>query len=161
MAGSYDYYFAYGSNMNVARMQERQMDFDHAEGGVLSDFRLAFNKRSTKQIGVASANVVHCAGSCVEGVVYRLLDSDCIARMDPYEGYPLRYDRRQLPIQLSGGDQQSAWVYIANPDYIDETLKPARWYLNHLLAGREHLSESYYQQLLQVPCNETPPDRTG
>ena len=129
------------------------MDFDQAEGGVLHDFRLAFNKRSTKHVGTASANVVPSAGSCVEGVIYRLAHGDCIKKMDPYEGYPLRYDRRKLPIQLQA-DQQYAWVYIANAEYIDETLKPARWYLNHLLAGREHLSESYYQRLLQEPCLE-------
>jgi|TARA_Y100000310_G_C20688079_1_gene820385 cation transport regulator ChaC len=152
MPNPYDFYFAYGSNMDVARMQERQMDFDHAEGGVLRDFRLAFNKRSTRQIGMASANVVQCAGSRVEGVVYRLLGSACITKMDPYEGYPLGYDRRKLTIRLRGGDEQPAWVYTANADYIDETLKPARWYLNHLLAGREHLSEDYYQHLTQVPC---------
>jgi len=128
------------------------MEFDHAEGGVLHGFRLAFNKRSTKQIGMASANVVQSAGSSVEGVVYRLLDSEAIKKMDPYEGYPLRYDRKKIPIQLQSCDPQSAWVYIANRDYIDESLKPARWYLNHLLEGRKHLSESYYQKLLTVPC---------
>jgi gamma-glutamylcyclotransferase len=148
----HDFYFAYGSNMNAVRMQERQMDFDHVDGGVLHGFRLAFNKRSTKQIGMASANVVPSTGFSVEGVVYRLLDGDVIRKMDPFEGYPLRYDRKKLPIQLNGSCPQSAWVYIANPEYIDETLRPARWYLNHLLAGREHLSEDYYQQLLKVQC---------
>lgn len=150
-----DFYFAYGSNMNVERMHERQMDFDHAEAGVLRDFRLVFNKRSTRQIGMASANVMQSSGSRVEGVLYRLLDSDAINKMDPYEGYPLGYDRKKIPIRIQRSKLQSAWVYTANPDYIDETLKPARWYLDHLLAGREYLSDGYYRQLLAVQCLET------
>ena len=78
--GPHDYYFAYGSNMNAVRMQERQMDYDQVDGGVLHGFRLAFNKRSTKQIGMASANVVPSPGFSVEGVAYRLLDGDVIKK---------------------------------------------------------------------------------
>jgi hypothetical protein len=55
------YYFAYGSNMNPARMQARGLVFSAAESARLPGYRLAFNKRSHCTPGVAYANVVHSA----------------------------------------------------------------------------------------------------
>jgi len=33
-------------------------------------------------------------------------------------------------------------------------LKADQWYLEHLLAGREYLSDAYYRSLTQVETNE-------
>jgi hypothetical protein len=45
-----------------------------------------------------------------------------------------------------------AWTYIANPDHVAEGLQPTRWYMAHLLAGRQHLSADYYARLAAVVC---------
>lgn len=145
------YYFAYGSNMNPKRVEYRGLSFDDFAGGVLYDYRLAFNKRSVKHEGAASANVVEHKGERVEGVIYKLSDPEQIEVMDPFEGYPVRYSRYLLPIETSAGTCD-AWVYIANQEYVSQGLKPARWYLDHLLAGRPWLSEAYFRKLQQVPC---------
>ena len=129
------YYFAYGSNMNPARVRDRRMDFHSAEAGKLHHYALRFNKRSVKYPGAASANVVMARGSITEGVVYRLTHPDQIEMMDPYEGFPVRYSRFALPVQLAK-ETVHAWVYTANEDHIQEGLNPARWYLDHLLAGK-------------------------
>ncbi len=145
------YYFAYGSNMNPERVRKRNMGFEAAEAGKLYDYELAFNKRSVKYPGAASANVIEQPGSHTEGVIYKLSDPAQIQEMDPYEGYPVRYNRLALPIEVSGGTVD-AWVYIANEEYIMHGLRPARWYLEHLLAGRSYLSERYYLALSEVDC---------
>lgn len=145
------YYFAYGSNMNPERVARRKMDFHSAESGRLRHYRLAFNKRSVKYPGAASANVVPVREAITEGVVYRLAAPEQIEMMDPFEGYPVRYNRLALPIHLDEGDVH-AWVYIANHDHVTEGLNPARWYLEHLLAGREFLSQQYYSELLLTDC---------
>lgn len=145
------YYFAYGSNMNPDRVVKRQMAFHSAASGSLSHYRLAFNKRSVKYPGAASANVVPHDGAITEGVVYRLTVPAQIEMMDPYEGYPRRYDRLALPIRTEV-EEVLAWVYIANRDYVTEGLNPAKWYLDHLLAGRDYLSHGYYSELLETPC---------
>jgi cation transport regulator ChaC len=145
------YYFAYGSNMNPDRVRQRRMQFDHCQAGSLHDYRLTFNKRSAKFIGSASANVMMHSGAVTEGVVYRLKHPDEIVTMDPYEGYPVRYDRRPLEI-MCAGQSVSAWVYLANQEYIDNSLKPNRWYVRHLLAGRVFLSGSYIERLSGVEC---------
>jgi len=144
------YYFAYGCNMNPERVRTRQMEFHSAVGGRLRHYALSFNKRSVKYPGAASANVVKRQDAVTEGVVYRLKSPGQIKAMDPFEGYPRRYDRRALRVHLDSEDVH-AWVYIANREYITEGLNPARWYLEHLLAGRDFLSEDYYKELMKTP----------
>ena len=145
------FYFAYGSNMNPARVTRRKFQFEDYDRGTLEDFALAFNKRSSVHPGAASANVIVEQGSRVEGLVYRMVEETQIEVMDPFEGYPIRYRRERLPIQFRG-DTVAAWVYLANRDFIADGLKPLKWYLDHLLAGQPHLSEDYYARLCQVEC---------
>lgn len=145
------YYFAYGSNMNPARVKDRCMEFSHFESGILSNYCLAFNKRSVKYPGTASANIMQQANSQVEGVVYHLADEQQITVMDPFEGYPDRYNRILVPIETRNG-LLDVWVYIANPAYIQEGLKPAAWYLHHLLAAKQFLSPGYLETLSRVIC---------
>ena len=148
------YYFAYGSNMNPTRVRRRKMQFDSYSGGWLEGYRLVFNKRSTILPGAASANVDLEPDSKVEGVLYRLTRPEEIEVMDVFEGYPRGYNRELLPI-VCGSRVISAWVYIANQEFVAEGLKPARWYLEHLLSGAPYLSHDYYQALKQT---ETLPD---
>ncbi len=127
------------------------MPFAEYHAGRLDGFRLVFNKRSVKYPGAASANVELSTGDSVEGVLYRLAAPEGILMMDPFEGYPVRYRREILPVFVAGG-VVDAWVYQANRAYIVEGLKPARWYLDHLLCGRPYLSSSYFGQLEQIEC---------
>ena len=145
------YYFAYGSNMNTARVTKRQMPFSGFEAGVLEGYRLVFNKRSTIYPGTASANIEVADNDRVEGLLYALEDDRGIESMDPFEGYPVRYDRSLVSIQTAQATVQS-WVYIANQAYLAPGLKPASWYLNHLLAGERHLSRPYFERLSAVVC---------
>ncbi|MGV0033748.1 MAG: gamma-glutamylcyclotransferase family protein [Candidatus Azotimanducaceae bacterium WSBS_2022_MAG_OTU7] len=145
------HYFAYGSNMNLDRVRQRKMFFESAESGHLFDYSLRFNMWSVKYPGAVSANVMASKKEVTEGVIYQLVEPVQIEMMDPYEGYPVLYTRTALPIVTEAG-VVDAWVYIANEAHVTEGLAPARWYLNHLLAGREYLSVSYFNSLSQTNC---------
>jgi gamma-glutamylcyclotransferase (GGCT)/AIG2-like uncharacterized protein YtfP len=144
-------YFAYGSNMNPARMKARGLMFTHAEGARLLGYRLAFNKRSHCTPGVAYANVVHSSLSAVEGVLYTLEDHRALNIMDGFEGTPVRYSRECMRVQTSS-TQKTAWIYVANPAYVEEGLLPESNYLGHLLAGGGHLSGEYMAMLQAQQC---------
>jgi gamma-glutamylcyclotransferase (GGCT)/AIG2-like uncharacterized protein YtfP len=145
------YYFAYGSNMNSERVIDRKMQFVNTLAGRLVDYELVFNKRSVKYPGAGAANVEPKSGAITEGVLYELSGPDEILKMDPFEGYPLRY-RREIHLLETKSGSVKAWVYIANHQFLGDNLKPARWYLKHLLAGEQMLSEDYYGRLCRVPC---------
>ncbi|MFT7686771.1 MAG: gamma-glutamylcyclotransferase [Candidatus Azotimanducaceae bacterium] len=150
------YYFAYGSNMNPDRVKRRGLDFSSVLAGTLEGFYLSFNKRSVAHVGAASANITKqpLLGSKrgpVEGVIYHLADKSQIELMDPFEGYPVRYDRILVDVQTLEGPK-AVWTYTANKEYLAEGLKPNRWYLRHLLAGKPYLSQTYYQVLEETLC---------
>ncbi|MBN8413663.1 gamma-glutamylcyclotransferase [Halomonas litopenaei] len=152
------WYFAYGSNMNLARVEARIGETRRVLPATLEEYALRFNKAS-KVPGIAHANVVPAAGKRVEGALFELMVPEQIASMDPFEGYPHEYTRQRLPLQTAEG-VIDAWVYIASTERQGEGLKPAREYLEHLLAGRDFLSEGYHQALAAVEAVEHLDDAT-
>lgn len=146
-------YFAYGSNMNVARMRERGMRFDAAVGARLGGFQLQFHKRSRQHPGAGHANIAYAPGATVEGVLYTLSGIEEISRMDPFESTPVNYSREVVLVNTAEGALPT-WIYVANPAVLDPGLKPPRSYLDHLLAGEPFLSASYFQMLQGWECLE-------
>lgn len=142
------YYFAYGSNMNVARVEARIGQTRRSLAGVLHDHALRFDKAS-RVAGIAHANVSPMPGEKVEGALFELLEPAQIERMDPFEGYPCEYERYRLPIGTREGTVE-AWVYVAAPGTTAQALRPAREYLDHLLAGEPFLSTEYHRRLARV-----------
>lgn len=139
------YYFAYGSNMNVARVAARIGETRRALAGVLMDHELRFDKAS-RIPGIAHANVAALSGGRVEGVLFELREAAQIERMDPFEGVPRDYRRQRHAIHTAEGDID-AWVYIAVPERTQPSLRPAREYLEHLLAGEPFLTPEYHARL--------------
>jgi len=135
-----DYYFAYGSNMNIKRMVDRGITVYNIIPTKLENHELRFNKVSKKQGAVA--NVMYNESSIVEGALYEIND---ITLLDKYEGYPRHYIRTQMKF----GDIL-AWVYTAQEEHIQEGLIPKEEYLNHLLEGKSYLSDNYYKMLKNI-----------
>ncbi|MDA0761229.1 MAG: gamma-glutamylcyclotransferase [Proteobacteria bacterium] len=143
------YYFAYGSNMNAERVRSRGMPFTRRVRARLKGYKLRFNKRAKNIPGCGHANVVASPEGFVEGILYSLPDARAIEMMDPFEGYPVRYNRERLAVEAAE-HVAVAWVYIANPEYVQEGLKPSEDYLAHLLAGDDLLTPEYVAALQAI-----------
>lgn len=139
--------------MNQQRMRDRELRFIEAMSGTLVQAKLLFNKRAADSPLWSYANVGFDASSVVEGVLYQLESADEILKMDPFEGAPRLYSREIFIIETAQG-AIPAWTYIANEAMLADDLLPAHWYLQHLLAGKPFLSDSYYQTLSQQPYVE-------
>ena len=70
------YYFAYGSNMNPVRIQERLGRLPDRNGAMLFDLALKFNKISTRNPIEGFANIIQQAGSVTEGIIYDITDTE-------------------------------------------------------------------------------------
>ncbi|GGX95320.1 gamma-glutamylcyclotransferase [Litchfieldella qijiaojingensis] len=152
------YYFAYGSNMNPARVEARIGATESVMAGILEDHELRFDKAS-RIPGIAHANVASCPGKRVEGALFRLCEPAQIELMDPFEGFPHDYRRQRRTIVTEHGPVE-AWVYIAVSERIRPALKPAREYLAHLLAGEPFLSAEYHARLRRVDAIDGLDDAT-
>lgn len=148
------HYFAYGSNMNPERMRQRGVGFSELCAARLPGMRLSFNKRAHQNPAMAYANIARAPGQEVQGVLYRLSTPAEITRLDPFEGTPCRYSREVFVLECEGGERVPAWVYVANPAWVANGLQPARWYLEHLLAGQPWLSPDYHRAIAAQACLE-------
>lgn len=75
------------------------------------------------------------------------MSEEGIKKLDRREGVPDDYLQETMSVGNDNKESISCIVYIANRSKINNSLKPERWYLNHLLAGKEFLSENYYSEL--------------
>jgi hypothetical protein len=145
------YYFAYGSNMNQARMQGRDMRVKSVHAGWLDGFGLRFNKASRRDSKLACANMVWARAERIQGLLYELESIAEIEKLDPHEGAPWRYSREVYRVHTAQG-VKPAWIYVANPSVIDNNILPARWYVEHLLAGRDFLTPDYWDAINAADC---------
>jgi gamma-glutamylcyclotransferase len=138
-----DVYFAYGSNMDFKRLEERGISFEFIGLGILENYELQFNKIAKNKSGIGYANVVKQEGSKVEGLLFSI---DNIHILDRYEGFPEHYLKENLSIYHLN-ERIEATVYVAAPDKIGLNLMPEKSYLNRLLAAKEYLSQEYFDFL--------------
>jgi gamma-glutamylcyclotransferase len=136
-------YYAYGSNMDFKRLEERGISFEFMGVGILENYELQFNKIAKNKTGIGYANVVKKQGSNVEGLLFSV---DNIHILDRYEGFPEHYLKENLTICFLN-DLIEAIVYVAAPDKIGMNLMPEKVYLNRLLAAKEYLSQEYFDFL--------------
>lgn len=138
-------YFAYGSNMSEKRMLERDITIISRKSATLHGYRLIINKKSFKDHRIGFANIVEDINSRVEGILYEIEYED-VSKLDKFEGFPKHYNRTFMKI-----DNDEAIVYIATNAWISNTdLLTTKEYKNYLLEGKEFLSESYYEKLLEI-----------
>jgi len=146
-----EFYFAYGSNMNPARVAARGLRTVGIRGAALTGYRLVFDKSASDHPRSAHANLLPDPTAAVEGVLYALADSQEIEKMDPFERTPINYRRERVVVDADG-ERVVAWTYFANPAVRRAGLQPTRDYLAHLLAGRAYLSAAYVARLEAVAC---------
>lgn len=137
--------------MNTQRMQARGLHPKQARAATLHDFRLCFNKRAHGKQGVAYANIEIARGDRVFGVAYELQGESELFKLDHFEGTPVRYSRERFVLDCSGA-ALPAWVYVANPAWRSEGLKPEANYLQHLVAGAAFLPQDYRQRIENTDC---------
>ena len=141
------WYFAYGSNMNRARLDERlepeRVVTGTRIGGRLDGWRLSFNKVRRGMPASGAANIVPAAGGVVHGTLNEMPEEGLIV-LDRFEGVAARqYHRETVPVvRADTGALVDATTYVALNTGSD-TLLPLRKYLAHLLAGRDLLPAAY------------------
>lgn len=147
------WYFAYGSNMDAARLFDDRLAPEGVPAGDriagrLDGWRLAFNKRARVPAGSGVGNIVPVAteDSAVFGTLNWLPEAG-FAVLDRYEGVAAgHYERRTVAVaRLDNGETVQAIAYIAL--LTGENLRPTRAYLAHLLAGRDLLPAGYVRRL--------------
>ncbi|MDX1604973.1 MAG: gamma-glutamylcyclotransferase family protein [Candidatus Competibacterales bacterium] len=154
------HYFAYGSNLLPQRLRERVPSSRPLDTATLTGHVLRFHKCGGD--GSAKCNVLHTgrAEDRVFGVVYAMLAVEQ-PLLDRAEGLGAGYRRAGLTVRTATRSYRT-FCYIAEPDYIDEALRPYSWYRRLVLDGARHhgLPADYVAALARVRARRDPnPER--
>lgn len=145
------FYFAYGSNLHPHRLKQRIPSSTAVDQAWLYRHQLRYHKNGGD--GSAKCNVVSTGNEsdAVIGVVYEMLGSE-LHILDRVEGLGYGYDRESCQLKMAAGDWIEAYIYIAQPEYIDEDVRPYCWYRDFVVEGARHhaLPEDYINEHLDV-----------
>ncbi|MES2886678.1 MAG: gamma-glutamylcyclotransferase family protein [Pseudomonadota bacterium] len=131
-------YFAYGSNLCPAQMQQRTGCLAPGLLCQLEGHRLLFNKRSSTTVGRVFANIVPAPGHTVWGVCYPCSPA-MFEALDRHEGVQGgHYQRLSVQLWARGGTPVKAVTYVAGPDFVCEARRPEPLYAQLILDGAHH-----------------------
>jgi cation transport regulator ChaC len=143
-------YFAYGSNMLRARLQERVPGAQPRGIAILKGYALRWHKVGKDQSGKADIVETQEPGGLVHGVLYEISLNEKPA-LDDAEGLGHGYEEKNVLLQQHGKHVQ-AFAYFAiqtSPD-----VQPFTWYKSLVVAGaiENKLPQQYIDALKAVPA---------
>lgn len=152
------HYFAYGSNMSLARLSARVPSAVSLGHHTLAAHELRFHKAGSD--GSAKCDAFHSGntGDVVHGVLF-----DICEREKPYldraEGLGFGYDEKRVIVRSTSGERVESVTYFALT--IDAALRPYDWYLDHVLVGAREASlpEHYIRAHIMSVSSIEDPDR--
>lgn len=128
-------YFAYGSNMSLARLRARTPSAERLGRYTLSGHQLRFHQHGGDGSAKCDAFYTGDEAHAVIGALYRLSPDEKPA-LDVAEGLGIDYQIKTV-IVTDGARCQQAYTYCAlrlNPG-----LLPFNWYVNHVLVGAREI----------------------
>ncbi len=146
-------YAAYGSNLHPIRLGRRLVAPRLVGTAFVEGRAVKFHKRSRID-GSGKGNLAG-QGDGTWLAIFEL-DAADFGRLDRIEGVGLGYDRVVLEVPGYAG----CMTYVAQPDYVDDALRPYDWYLELVLAGcRYHRFPAHYVESLAAVPSTADADR--
>ncbi len=148
-------YFAYGSNMSLARLRQRVPSVQRLGTALLRHHDLRFHKQGRDGSGKCDAFFTGRLSDAIHGVLYHI-EPEGKAVLDRIEGLGAGYDEKRIELVHEGGALEAV-TYVAT--HIGNDLQPFEWYLEHVLVGaREAQLPGHYVDELARTAAASDPD---
>jgi len=149
------YYFAYGSNMSLKRIQARVPSAEALANATLTRYQLRFHKCGKDNSAKADAHFTGRNSDQVLGVVY-CIDPVEKPYLDNAEGLGVGYECIDVELKLDDGQSVTAFAYVAL--HIDRGMRPFHWYKQHVLQGalEAGLPDDYVALIHEVSAIDDP-----
>jgi hypothetical protein len=150
-------YFAYGSNMCTGRLTRRLPSARPLRIARLARYTFHFHKRSDDGSGKGNALHTNREADIVWGVIFAL-DPKEKEVFDQAEGLNKGYCDTTVTVTDQAGVNYEAHMYVAEPNSIDDTLRPYSWYKRFVVDGaRQHqLPADYVAEIERTEATEDP-----
>ena len=145
-------YFAYGSNMCTGRLQRRVPSATYVRIAKLIGHSFRFHKRSNDGSAKADAFETHNPSDLVWGVIFDINEREK-SLLDGAEGLGAGYGEKSATVLDESGQQYDLFLYVADADSFDSTLRPYSWYKRFVIDGaRQHaLPDEYVNAIIAIP----------
>ncbi len=132
--------FVYGTLMDPEKAKRIFKRLPKAKIAFLPNYELVLNKEG---MGKGNPNVRE-GGKGVWGVIYEVDERD-LRKLDLIS--PKYY--RKLVKVIVNGKEEEAWIYIAKPEFTNDSLKPDRSCIERMIRGAKHhgLPDEYIKWL--------------
>ena len=129
-------YFAYGSNMSLARLSQRTPNVERLGLFILIEHQLQFHKAGDDGSGKCDAAFTGNNQDKIYGALYEI-DPKEKSTLDVIEGLGNGYNEKIVSVEGANGEKVKALTYYATD--ISDTLPPYTWYLDHVLIGAKEI----------------------
>ena len=148
-------YFAYGSNMCTGRLRNRVPSARSVRIAKLTGHSFRFHKRSKDESAKGDAFETGNPGDLVWGVIFDINRREK-PLLDSVEGLGKGYREKSATVFDEGGKRYDLFLYVAEPNCIDNSLRPYSWYKRFVIDGaRQHtLPEEYMNAITAMPDME-------
>lgn len=141
-------YFAYGSNMSIARLRQRTPSAERVGTFILTGHELRFHQLSKDGSGKCDAYQTNNPLSQVYGALFEINEKEKPA-LDLAESLGVSYGEKVVKIVSASGEVHEAITYYGLNTA--PSLKPFSWYLNHVVIGaRESQLPAPYLKLIEA-----------
>ncbi|MBW8182509.1 gamma-glutamylcyclotransferase family protein [Shewanella nanhaiensis] len=125
-------YFAYGSNMSIARLKARTPSAKRIGTFILTGHELRFHKLGRDGSGKCDAYQTDEPQSQIFGALFEIDENEKL-NLDLAESLGVGYGEKVVKVVSATGEEHEAITYYALN--ISASLKPYSWYLNHVIIG--------------------------
>ncbi|MFT3909745.1 MAG: gamma-glutamylcyclotransferase family protein [Ferruginibacter sp.] len=126
--------FAYGSNMNLKRLQKRVPSATKVSNASLDGYAFKFNKTSNDGSGKGNIEQTNNPADKVWGVIFEIDDQEK-AKLDEAEGLGNGYNETLIDVTATNGQKVSTQVYLGDAGVINNALNPFDWYKAYVVSG--------------------------
>lgn len=147
-------YYAYGSNLHPARLGARIPSSQLLGVAEISGYQLLFHKRGADLSAKCNAFYSGDPEHLLLGALFSM-EAHEKPMLDEIEG--AGYVVSDVIVQHKG-EELRAFMYVAEQDYIDNTLVPYQWYRDFVYLGAEFLCfpDQYVRALIDVDAIDDP-----
>jgi AIG2-like family len=145
-------YLAYGSNMCLGRLRGRVPSATYVGVAMVRGRSFRFHKRSIDGSGKADAFETGNPSDIVWGVIFDIKEKEKPS-LDQAEGLGNGYLEIPMTAVDDSAQEHRVFLYVADANSIDETLRPYSWYKRFVIGGaRQHdLPDAYISAIAAMP----------
>ncbi len=153
------HYFAYGSNLHPVRLTERVASAKLVGSAQVPGYQLKFHKLGQDDSGKCDLFHTGRSKDIVHGAIYTLAAGHKNT-LDEFEGKGMGYIDKPVAI-LHRNQLIDCFTYLAQEDYIVDSLKPYHWYKQLVIQGATYLHfPASYLSKIQATQSQKDPEAT-